>query len=190
MTDEVPGEEVDRDPPAARRWKAVAAAAVVCALAIGIATVIALLQSGRVDDLEAERDDARSVREVAAAFGEAYLSYDSSDVDASSAAVLALASEAFAVDFSETRVPGIEQLFADIDTTTVASTSAVYLGDVGDGRATALVVVDVDATSDATGPQTLHDLSFVLELIEVDGDWKVDSVAPAPTPDVTSAGEG
>ena len=173
--------------PRRHGWLAPAAVGLVVALVLGAAIAFGLVQRGEVDDLEAERDDARSARQVSAAFGEAYLSYDFDDVDASGERVLALATDRFAEDFRSTRAPGIEELFSNIRTTTRATTTDVFLGDVGNGRARALVVVDVDAESDATGLQTLNDLTFVLELVEVGDAWRVDAVSPAPTPDVTGA---
>lgn len=161
-------------------WPWVALALAVVAVAAG---VVALGASGDADDLRSERADRREVARVAAAFGEAYLSYDFDDVEASSAAVTALATEAFAESFAETSAPGIEELFATLQTSTVATTDEVFVGDVGEGRARALVVVDVAASSTAS-EQQLSDLSFVLDLVEVAGEWRVDAVAPAPQADI------
>ena len=141
-------------------------------------------------DLRAERSDRREVAGVAAAFGEAYLTYDFSDVEASSAAVRALATDAFAAGFEETSAPGIQELFASNQTTTVATVEEVFVGDVDDGRARALVVVDVSAASSASGTQRLSDLSFVLDLVRDDGRWLVSAVAPAPRPDISDPAGG
>jgi hypothetical protein len=156
------------------------------ALAAGAA---ALSKAGEADDLRDERADRREVARVAAAFGAAYLTYDFDDVEASSAAVTDLATEAFAESFAETSAPGIEELFATLQTSTVATTDEVFVGDVGDGRARALVVVDVAASSTAS-EQQLSDLSFVLDLVELDGEWRVDAVAPAPQADIGDPGGG
>jgi hypothetical protein len=173
-------------PPRARRashWGLLVLLALV-ALAAGAA---ALSKAGEADDLRDERADRREVARVAAAFGAAYLTYDFDDVEASSAAVTDLATEAFAESFAETSAPGIEELFATLQTSTVATTDEVFVGDVGDGRARALVVVDVAASSTAS-EQQLSDLSFVLDLVELDGVWRVDAVAPAPQADIGDPG--
>ena len=68
--------------------------------------------------------------------------------------MVALATEAFAEDFEETRAPGIEAVFADLKTSTKATTTEVFVSDVGDTSARAIVVVDVaaDARRPATSP--------------------------------------
>lgn len=157
-------------------------------LALAVAIGVALAQMGRAADAE---DDLAARDEVAAAasvFGEVYLSYDFDDPDRSGDRVLDLVSPAFAEEFESTRAPGIEELFSNLGTTTDATTTQVYVGDVGDDTASALVVVDVVARSDASGTQELTDLTFVLELIRERGRWLVDNVVPAPQPDLTGDG--
>jgi len=173
--------------PSGRRWPIVAAVAMVLAVGLG---AVALAKNGQVDDLAKERDERREVARVSAEFGEAYLSYDFDDVDGASDAVVALASEAFAEDFADTRAPGIEELFANLKTSTKATTTEVFVSDVGDRQARSLVVVDVAATSTSSGNQSLKDLSFVLDLVHEDGEWRVDSVAPAPQPDIADDADG
>ena len=145
---------------------------------------VAVAQSGDVSRLEDEQDSRRQVAAAAATFGEVYLTYDFEDVDASSDRVVELVTPDFAEDFADTRAPGIEELFANLETSTEATTTEVFVGDVTDDTARALVVVDVDASSAATGTQTLTDLTFVLDLERIDGEWLVANVAPAPQPDI------
>ncbi|HEY9558058.1 MAG TPA: hypothetical protein VIR58_15080, partial [Acidimicrobiales bacterium] len=94
----------------------------------------------------------------------------------------------FAEDFSTTRAPGIEELFANLETTTRAETTEVFVGDITGDTARALVAVDVEATSAASGTQQLTDLTFVVDLVHLDGEWLVDRVNPAPQPDLTGDG--
>jgi hypothetical protein len=154
---------------------------------VGVAGATALAFARDASEQRDERDDREEVRRLAGAFGEAYLSYDFQNVDASGDRVLALVTEAFAADFESTRAPGIEAVFADIETTTVARTTDVYIGDIGEATAQAYVIVDVDASNDAAGRQTLRGLSFLVTMAREDGEWKVDSVSPPPTPDVDGA---
>jgi hypothetical protein len=147
----------------------------------------ALAQQGRVDDLDAEVQARADVAAAAATFGEVYLTYDFDDLEASGDRVLELATPDFAEDFAATRAPGLEELFANLETTTVATTTEVFVGDLAGSTARALVVVDVDADSEASGRQQLTDLTFVLDLVELDGTWLVDRVTPAPQPDLTGA---
>lgn len=164
-------------------------------LAIGIgvllvagAIAVAVLQSQRAADFEDDLDARDAVSAAAATFGEVYLSYDFDDPDRSGSRVLELVSPTFAEDFESTRAPGIEELFSNLGTTTVAETQAVYVGPVTDDAASALVVVDVQANSDASGEQQLSNLTFLLELVRVDGRWLVNNVLPAPQPDITGDG--
>src|SRR5690606_12612813 len=117
---------------------------------------------------------ARQARSAAGAFGEAYLTYDAADVEGSGRRVLALTTDRFARDFEATQVPGLQELFANVQTTTEATVTEVFLGDVDDRAARAVVVVDVTATSTATGTQVLTGLSFVVDLVDEDGRWLVD----------------
>lgn len=156
----------------------------VAVVLVGVAGAVTLGSSREASDLRSEADDRDEVRRLAGAFGEAYLSYDFEDVDASAARVLGLVTAAFAEDFEATRAPGIESVFATIQTTTVARTTDVFLGDVDDDTASAFVIVDVDAANDAAGQQTLHGLSFLVAMKREGGEWRVDSVSPPPSPDI------
>ena len=184
----------DLDPPAsapgapARTVSARTLVSVLGALILIAAVAVAAMQMGRARDLEGDLDARTDVATAASTFGEVYLSYDFDDPGRSGDRVLELVSPDFAEDFETTRAPGIEELFANLGTTTDATTTEVFVGDLTDDTARALVVVDVVATSDASGTQQLTDLSFVLELVLVDGRWLVDNVVPAPQPDLTGDG--
>lgn len=160
-------------------------AAGIGVLLVAGAIAVAVLQTGRVRDLEHDLDARDDVSAAAATFGEVYLSYDFDDPERSGARVLDLVSPAFAEDFESTRAPGIEELFSNLGTTTSAETQDVFVGAVTDEAASALVVVDVVANSDASGTQELTNLTFLLELVHVDGRWLIDNVLPAPQPDIT-----
>lgn len=179
-------EEGSGGAPAGRTWWPLATA-VLAVLALG-AVVAAVLQAGDASDLRDERSDRREVQRVASAFGVAYLSYDFDDVDASSEAVRALATDAFAAGFEETSAPGIQELFASNQTRTTATVEEVFVGDVSDGRARALVIADVEASSSASGKQRLSGLAFVLDLVVEGGEWRVSAVVPAPRPEITGPG--
>jgi len=163
-------------------------ASVLGVLILIAAVAVAVVQMGRVNDLEDDLDARTEVATAASRFGEVYLSYDFDDPERSGERVLELVSPDFAEDFETTRAPGIEELFSNLGTTTEATTTEVFVGDLTEDSARALVVVDVVANSDASGTQELTDLTFVLELVRVDGRWLVDNVVPAPQPDLTGDG--
>jgi Mce-associated membrane protein len=175
----------DADAPAARSVSVRTLALGIGVLLVAGAIAVAVLQVGRVRDLEDDLDARDAVSAAASAFGEVYLSYDFDDPDRSGDRVLELITPTFAEDFESTRAPAIEELFSNLGTTTAAETRSVFIGKITDDVAEALVVVDVTATSDASGTQQLSNLTFLLDLVQVDGRWLVDDVLPAPQPDIT-----
>lgn len=154
-----------------------------------VSVALAALGWSEASDANAELDDAADARRVAAEFGEAYLSFDTDDVDGATDRLLTLATETFADEFESTRAPSIEELFAVGDTVTRASVQDVFAGEVDGDRTRALVVVDIDA-SGPEGQQRLVGLSFVLEMVREDSRWLVDAVGPAPFPEVVGGPEG
>ncbi|HEX4903260.1 MAG TPA: hypothetical protein VFV42_10660 [Acidimicrobiales bacterium] len=154
-----------------------------------VSVALAALGWSEASDANAELDDAAAARRVAAEFGEAYLSFDTDDVDGATDRLLTLATETFADEFESTRAPSIEELFAAGDTVTRASVQDVFAGEVTGDRARALVVVDIDA-SGPEGRQRLVGLSFVLEMVREDSRWLVDAVGPAPFPEVVGGPDG
>lgn len=181
----IASDEAERSAPGSRtraRLRLLTMVVVVVAL-IG-AGGLAISQAQRASDAQDELDRVTDVRERAAAFGAAYLTYEAADVEASSERLLELATEEFGVEFKESRTPAIEALFDQIGTSTEATTTDVFVSDVSAEQARALVVVDVVASSTETPDQRLVDLTFVLDLVFEDGEWKVDAVNPAPRPDV------
>ncbi|MDE0805145.1 MAG: hypothetical protein OSA99_17705 [Acidimicrobiales bacterium] len=153
-----------------------------------VAATLAALGWNEASDANAELEDAARARRVATEFGEAYLSFDTDDVDGATDRLLSLASEDFAAEFESTRAPSIEELFSAGDTVTTASVQDVFAGELDGDRTRALVVVDIDA-SGPEGDQRLVGLSFVLEMVREDSAWLVDAVGPAPFPEVVGGPE-
>lgn len=159
-------------------------------VALAAASVtLAAIGWNEASDANAELDDASQARRVAGDFGEAYLSFDTDDVDGATQRLLSLATEAFADEFESTRAPSIEELFSAGDTVTRASVQDVFVDEVDDDRTRALVVVDIDA-SGPEGEQRLVGLSFVLDMVRSDSKWLVDAVGPAPFPEVVGGDAG
>ena len=177
---EVPGRE---RPP---RWGFILIPLVALA---AVSVALAALGWSEASDANAELDHAADARRVAAEFGEAYLSFDTDDVEGATGRLLMLATETFADEFESTRAPSIEELFAAGDTVTRASVQDVFAGEVDDERTRALVVVDIEA-SGPEGDQRLVGLSFVLEMVREDSTWLVDAVGPAPFPEVVGGPTG
>lgn len=159
-----------------RRRVPFAAIAVVAVLGV-VAAAVLLRPPGN------DRTSDEEARRVAAEFGAAYLTFDASSVDLAGEDMLALTTDRFAEEFRSDRLPSVAQLFADTSTSTRAEVTETFLAPTIDDRARVLVLVDVDATA-AEGAQRLVNLSFVVELIEVGGAWKVDGATPFPVPEV------
>ena len=162
-------------------------AVVALVVAVG-AAALAFGQAGEIDDLRDERDDRREVARVSSEFAAAYMTFDFEDADATAAAIEGLVTEAFAAAFSERREP-LRESFEALETSTLATTDEVFVGDIEGDRARALVVLDIELSSTAIGQQDLEDFSIVVDLRRIDGDWRVDRQRFAPQPDV-SGGAG
>lgn len=178
----IPGQGQGRPP----RWGFILIPLIALA---AVSVALAAIGWNEASDANAELDDASEARRVGAEFGEAYLSFDTDDVDGATDRLLSLATEAFAAEFESTRAPSIEELFAAGDTVTRASVRDVFAGEVDGDRTRALVVVDIDA-SGPEGEQRLVGLSFVLEMVRTDSGWLVDAVGPAPFPEVVGGPTG
>lgn len=166
------------DEPVAGRGRAVLAAVAIVVL-LGAVGAFALLRSSPGEGSDADED----ARRVAAAFGAAYLSFDAASVGLAGEDMLELTTDRFAEEFRSDRLPSVAQLFADTSTSTRAEVTETFLAPAVDDRVRVLVLVDVEATA-AEGAQRLVNLSFVVELIDVDGEWKVDGATPFPVPEV------
>src|SRR3546814_5574469 len=90
-----------------------------------------------------------------------------------------MGTEDFVEEYESARLPSVESLFADNDVSTRAEVTDVFTTGIEDFRVRAVVFVDVDARG-PEGEQRLTNLSFVLELELVEGEWLVDAVSPVP----------
>lgn len=132
---------------------------------------------------DSDTDPLAEARVVATEFGSAYLSFESGNVDEAGERLLSMGTEDFVEEYESARLPSVESLFADNDVSTRAEVTDVFTTGIEDFRVRAVVFVDVDARG-PEGEQRLTNLSFVLELELVDGEWLVDAVAPVPVAEV------
>lgn len=161
-------------------WRALALFVVVA----GAAAAAAWGWSQRVSDA----DPLAEARVAAAEFGSAYLSFEGGKVDEAGERLLSMGTEDFVEEYESARLPSVESLFADNDVSTRAEVTDVFTTGIEDFRVRAVVFVDVDARG-PEGEQRLANLSFVLELELVDGEWLVDAVAPLPVAEVVGGKE-
>jgi Mce-associated membrane protein len=171
-------------PAPAPRGRALPVLAVVALVVAVAAAALALGQRGEVDDLRDERDDRREVARVAGDFAEAYMTFDFEDTDKTAEAIADLVTEDFAAAFERAREP-LRASFAELQTSTTAEVQEVFVGDIEDGKARALVILDIDLTSTVVGDQGFEDFTILTDLEEIDGRWRVDSQTYGPQPDLT-----
>ncbi|MDP1820700.1 MAG: hypothetical protein Q8K58_12545 [Acidimicrobiales bacterium] len=177
--------------------------AISLAVLFGVAAaVLGVLAAGN-DDGAGGSD---SLRSAAGAVGEALLTYDFNDPDAHRDGVLALATGSFRGEYEDAFDQGLAQLITEVQATSRGFVKEVYVSEIDEERAEAVVVADVERDG-AGGPRTLFDIYVLLTFVRVDGEWKVDQVtdlnfaeagadpgatatpttAPAATPPSTSA---
>ena len=137
---------------------------------------------------DSDADPLAEARVVASEFGSAYLSFEGGNVDEAGERLLSMGTEDFVEEYESARLPSVESLFADNDVSTRAEVTDVFTTGIDDFRVRAVVFVDVDARG-PEGQQRLTNLSFVLELELVDGEWLVDAVAPVPVAEVIGGDE-
>ena len=169
-----------RGPSRPSAWRALALVVVVA----GAAAAAAWGWSQRGDDA----DPLAEARVVASEFGSAYLSFEGGNVEEAGERLLSMGTEDFVEEYESARLPSVESLFADNDVSTRAQVTDVFTTGIEDFRVRAVVFVDVDARG-PEGEQRLTNLSFVLELELVDGEWLVDAVAPVPVAEVVGGEE-
>ena len=163
-------EVVVTEPPA-RSGRARAAWAIAALMTL-VAVVLAVLLVTDDSDGLAEH---RQVRRVAGQFGEALLTYEYADLDANRRQVLALATGGFEESYADTFEQGLAAFIRERKANSRGTVTDVFLSEVDEGTAEAMVVADVDIVTSA-GTRTFNDVYFKLELVEVGGTWKVDDV--------------
>ncbi|MBE1533128.1 hypothetical protein [Actinomadura algeriensis] len=154
------------------RGTLVRAAAVLVLLA---AVVTAGLQWYRADQSAQEEAARDAVREQAGEFGQALLSYDHEHLQDARNRVLSLASEDFAKTYDVAFTGGLEGVITKLKADASATVRAVYLGDVDETTARAIVVMDSEVRSSA-GTRRVLGSHLDMRLMLKDGRWRVTEV--------------
>lgn len=161
MSDEEPG-----------RRSAALILAVTLAVVFGLAAAVLGVVAVAQDETDPRLED---VRRTAGRFGETLVTYDYRDPDAHRSAVLALSTGSFRDEYEDAFDGGLAEVITEAEATSTGFVKDIYVSELDEERAQAIVVVDIDHTG-AGGPRTLHDVYFRLTFVEVDGTWKVDQV--------------
>ena len=172
VADDADGPGAERTGSRPRRGPALlwAALAVLLVVALGAS----LLAADAVADRNRERQDRQEVEEVAGRLATALSTYDYRDFEASKRRVLALSTGAFASDF-ERAVGALASLIDQTKATSEATVNDVFIGNLGDGKASAIVRLEIRA-SGVGGPRVSVDNYVDLSLVKVEGEWKVDGL--------------
>ena len=148
--------------------------AVSLAVLFGILAVVfaVLAASG---DGSGEGSQVASLRRAAGEMAEAFFTWDHEDLDAHRDRVLALSTGSFRKEYEEQFDAGIRDVITQTRSSSKAFVQDVYVSEVDEERAEAVVVVDLEQDG-AGGPRNQTDIYVVITFVDVDGDWKVDDV--------------
>jgi hypothetical protein len=167
----VPDDEPTSEPDAGGRSPAfILVTTLAVALAVAVAVLLVLVAG---DDQGDPRID--EVRRAAGEFGEVLVTYDFHDPEEHRDAVLALSTGSFADEYEDAFDEGLSQVITQVEAVSKGYAKDVYVSEVADAEAQAIVVLDVEVDGVA-GPRTQRDLYVRLTFVEVDGEWKVDQV--------------
>lgn len=147
-------------------------------LTTSLAVAFALLAAVLGFLLLTEGDDdsaAAELRRTAGHFGESLVTYDYRDPDAHRDEVLGFATGSFREEYEDAFDQGLVQLITEVEAVSTGVVKDVYLSEVDDEQAAAIVVVDIEHDGKG-GPRTLYDIYFRLTLVRVGDSWKVDQV--------------
>jgi hypothetical protein len=148
--------------------------AVSLAVLFGILAVVfaVLAASG---DGDGEGSGVTSLRRAAGEMAEAFFTWDYQDLDAHRDRVLSLSTGSFRKEYEEQFDAGIRDVITQTKSSSKAFVQDVYVSEVEEERAEAVVVVDLEQDG-AAGPRNQRDIYVVITFVDVDGSWKVDDV--------------
>ena len=144
------------------------------AVLLVVALAASLLAADATADRTRERGDREEVEEVAGRLATALSTYDYRDFEATKRRVLALSTGAFASEY-ERAVGALASLIDQTKATSEATAGDVFVGNLGEGKASAIVVLEIRA-SGVGGPRVSVDNYVDLSLVKVEGRWRVDGV--------------
>jgi Mce-associated membrane protein len=140
-------------------------------------------------DLAGERSERKSAETAASSFAEKLLTYDYKDLTATKDGLAPLMTDTYKQKFADAFAIGLEPQITKLQATSVAHVKDVYLTEIADGKAKAIVVVDADGSSTA-GTRTLRGTYMELDLVKTNGRYLVDELKTIATDsaDLTPAG--
>lgn len=139
-----------------------------------VALAASVIAADAVADRDRERRDRQAVEEVAGRLATALSTYDFRNFEATKQRVLDLSTGAFATEY-ERAVAALASLIDQTQATSQATAGDVFVGNLADGKASAIVVIEIRANG-IGGPRVSVDNYVDLSLVKVEGEWRVDGV--------------
>ncbi|MGP3915356.1 hypothetical protein [Nonomuraea sp. 10N515B] len=161
------------------RARLVGALAAMLVAAVAATAVLQWVAAAQADDartkLEAERALRLEVSGAASAFSKALLSYDYRDLQTTRATLTAQATGDFLTTYDTAFGGAMAQVIVKLKAVSQATVREVYLADVDEATAHAIVVVDQQVnTSEAI--RSVKDSHLKIALVKDKGTWKVHDV--------------
>ena len=183
MTDDAPGADPEDETAveiATEEARSAAARPPALVLAISLAVLFGILAVvfavlAATADGGGEGGRVTSLRRTAGEMAEAFFTWDYQDLDAHRDRVLALSTGSFRSEYEKQFDEGIRNVITQTKSSSKAFVQDVYVSEIDEERAEAVVVVDLEQTG-AAGPRNQTDIYVVITFVEVDRDWKVDDV--------------
>jgi Mce-associated membrane protein len=165
---------------------------VVAAALLVVATFLGVLAARYHAELTRDEDQRQDVEQTAARFATAFVTYDYRNLDASLARIKRDATAKFAGEYERLFRTSLSTLIRETKAQSRGTVTDVFLGDVNDESASALIVVNVEREGEG-GRLPVAGTYFQMDLVTQNGRWKVDNVtsinftqSAGPTPGPTT----
>ncbi len=186
VPDAVPDEEPGAEPAGERRGggrftraKVFGALAAMLVTAVAATAVLQWVAAGQAQDaraaLESERALRLEVSGAASAFSRALLSYDYRDLQTTRSTLAAQATGDFLATYDTAFGGTMAQVIVKLKATSQATVREVYLADVDEATAHAIVVVDQQVNS-SQAIRSVRDSHLKISLVKEKGSWKIHDV--------------
>jgi Mce-associated membrane protein len=152
---------------------------VVTKVVVGLVLLASIVTAGvqwyQADQAAAREAERQQVRTRAGEFGQALLSYDHRDLQAARNKVLALSSDDFAKTYDVAFTGGLESVITRLKASATATVRNVYLEDIDEASARAIVVMDSEVRSTA-GTRRVLGSHLDMKLTRSGDRWRVTEV--------------
>ena len=144
--------------------------------AVAVVTGLFAWSASRYSKVNGQLDDIAAIRQVAGGFGHAALTYDYRDLAPFRRGMTAQATGAFKKQLRD-GLTGLETLITGLKSRSQATVKDVYVSEVDDHSASAIVVADARVTYADGAPKTAPGVSIELQLVKVGGRWLISDVS-------------